>query len=338
MPAMGEASVIIDMFTHIYPTAYYEAMCKAAPQLENLGKRMRGVTKLHDLDERFREMDAYGDYRQIISLPVPPIDDIVGRELAPTLARVANDAMAELCRTHADRFAAFVAAVPMLDVEAALMEIDRAIDDLGAKGVQLYTSVAGRPLDDADFLPVFDAMAGRDLPIWLHPMRPSDVTDYAAEEKSRYEMWWAYGWPYETSVAMTRLVFAGLFDRHPGIKIVTHHLGGMIPYFEGRADAGLQVLGSRTTDEDYSGVLSSLKKPHKEYFRMFYGDTAMFGGYHGTKCGIEYFGADHVVFATDAPMASIPDTLNVIDRLELSADDLARICHGNAGRLMNMSF
>ena len=152
--------MIIDIFTHIYPTSYYEAMCKAAPQLENLGKRMRGVTKLHDLDERFREMDAYGDYRQIISLPVPPIDDIVGPELAPTLARIANDSMAELCRTHADRFAAFVAAVPMLDIEAALGEIDRAIDDLGAKGIQLYTSVAGRPLDDPGFLPVFDAMAG----------------------------------------------------------------------------------------------------------------------------------------------------------------------------------
>ena len=169
-------------------------------------------------------------------------------------------------------------------------------------------------------------------------MRPADVTDYAAEEKSRYEMWWAYGWPYETSVAMTRLVFAGLFDRHPGIKIVTHHLGGMIPYFEGRADAGLQVLGSRTTDEDYSTVLSSLKKPHKEYFKMFYGDTAMFGGFHGTKCGVEYFGADHVVFASDAPMASIPETLAVIDRLDLAPDDLAKICGGNAAKLMNRSF
>jgi aminocarboxymuconate-semialdehyde decarboxylase len=330
--------VIVDIFTHIYPNAYYEAVCKAAPQLENLGKRMRTVAKLHDLDERFREMDAYGDYRQIISLPVPPIDDVAGPELAPTLARIANDTMAELCARHPDRFPAFVAAVSMHDVEAALEELHRAIGKLGAKGIQLYTNVAGRPLDDAAFLPVFDAMAALDLPIWLHPMRTSDATDYGAEDKSRYELWWCYGWPYDTSVAMTRLVFAGLFDRHPDIKIVTHHLGGMIPYFEGRAVAGLQVLGSRTTDEDYSGVLSGLKKPHSEYFRMFYGDTAMFGGFHGTKCGIEYFGADHVVFATDAPMASIPETLQVIDRLELAADDLASICAGNAARLMNMTF
>ena len=330
--------MIIDIFTHIYPTSYYEEMCKAAPQLEHLGKRMRAVTKLHDLDERFREMDNYGDYRQIISLPVPPIDDVVDAELGPKLARIANDSMAELCRRHPERFPTFVAAVSMQDVDSAVAELHRAIGDLGAGGIQVYTSVAGRPLDDPAFLPVFDAMAAHDLPIWLHPMRPADVTDYAAEEKSRYEMWWAYGWPYETSVAMTRLVFAGLFDRHPGIKIVTHHLGGMIPYFEGRADAGLQVLGSRTTDEDYSTVLSSLKKPHKEYFKMFYGDTAMFGGFHGTKCGVEYFGADHVVFASDAPMASIPETLAVIDRLDLAPDDLAKICGGNAAKLMNRSF
>lgn len=330
--------MIIDIYTHIYPTTYYEEMCRVAPQLENLGKRMRTVTKLHDLDERFREMDAYGDYRQIISLPVPPIDNYSGPELAPTLARIANDSMAELCARHPDRFATFVAAVSMHDIEETLLELHRAIDDLGARGIQLYSNIAGRPLDTPGFLPVFDAMAAYDLPIWLHPMRDADSTDYSTEEKSRYEMWWAYGWPYETSVAMTRLVFAGLFDRCPNIKIVTHHLGGMIPYFEGRADAGLQVLGSRTTDEDYSGVLSALKKPHREYFRMFYGDTAMFGGFHGTKCGLEYFGADRVVFATDAPMASIPDTLAVIDRLELAPDDLAKICSGNAGKLMNMTF
>ncbi len=134
------------------------------------------------------------------------------------------------------------------------------------------------------------------------------MPDYASEEKSRYEMWWCFGWPYETTVAMSRLVFAGLFDRHPKLKIVTHHLGGgMIPYFDGRIGPGMDVLGSRTIDEDYSKVLSSLKRPHLEYFREFYADTAMFGGKNGLPCGIEFFGADHVVFATDAPLGPIAD-------------------------------
>ncbi len=81
-------------------------------------------------------------------------------------------------------------------------------------------------------------MAELDRPIWLHPARTAAMTDYAAESKSRYEMWWCFGWPYETSVAMVRLVFSGVFDRYPGLKIITHHLGGMIPYYDGRIGPG----------------------------------------------------------------------------------------------------
>jgi len=331
--------MIIDIYTHIYPNAYYEAMNRIAPQLENLGKRMRQVTKLHDLDERFREMDAYGDYRQIISLPQPPIEAVSSPEAGPELARVANDAMAELVASHPDRFAGFVAAMCLHNMEATLAELHRAIDDLGAKGVQIFTNINGRPLDDPEFAPVFDAMAGYDLPIWLHPTRTADVTDYAAEPKSRFEMWWAFGWPYDTTVAMARLVFSGLFDRHPDIKIITHHLGGMAPYFAGRIDPGLSVLGARTTDEDYSNVLSSLKKPFAEYFKMFYGDTAMGGGFEGTRCGLDYFGADHVVFATDAPVGGpITDMFQVIDRLGLEPETRDRICVGNAERLLKSKF
>jgi len=331
--------MIIDIYTHIYPNAYFEIMNRVSPQLENLGKRMRQVTKLHDLDERFREMDAYGDYRQIISLPQPPIEDVSTPEVGPELARVANDSIAEMVASHPDRFAGFVAAMCLHNMEATLVELHRAIDDLGAKGIQIFTNINGRPLDDPEFLPVFDAMAEVDLPIWLHPTRTANVTDYAAEPKSRFEMWWAFGWPFDTTVAMARLVFSGLFDRHPDIKIITHHLGGMVPYFAGRIDPGLSVLGARTTDEDYSDVLSSLKKPHAEYFKMFYGDTAMGGSFEGTRCGLEYFGADQVVFATDAPVGGpITDMFQVIDRLDLDQETRDKICFGNAEKLMKTTF
>ena len=331
--------MIIDAYTHIYPNAYYEAMNRLAPQLENLGKRMRQVTKLHDMDERFREMDAYGDYRQIISLPQPPIEDVSTPEDGAELARIANDAMAEMVASHPDHFAGFVAAMCLHNMEATMGEMDRAINDLGAKGIQIFTNIGGRPLDDPEFLPVFDAMASHDLPIWLHPTRTANVTDYASEPKSRFEMWWAFGWPYDTTVAMARLVFAGLFDRLPKIKIITHHLGGMVPYFAGRIDPGLSVLGARTTDEDHTGVLDALKKPHAEYFKMFYGDTAMGGGFEGTRCGLDYFGADHVIFATDAPVGGpITDMFQVMDRLDLEPDVMEQICVGNAERLLKSSF
>jgi len=330
--------MLIDIYCHIYPDRFFQEMTKVSPKLENIGKRLRGVTKLFDLDARFREMDEFGDYRQIISLPNPPIEDIAEGATANMLARVGNDAMAELCARHPDRFPTFVAAVALTDVEAAIAEARRAIDQLGARGVQIFTHIAGRPLDGPEFHPFFATMAEYDLPIWLHPARNAGMPDYPAEQKSRYEMWWCFGWPYDTSVAMTRLVFSGLFDRHPGIKIITHHLGGMIPYYDGRVGPGLQVLGARTSDEDYSQVLPSLKRPHLDYFHEFYGDTALFGGKFGLGCGLDFFGADRVVFATDTPLGPIKPTIDEIDLLDLAPADERKIMVGNAEKLLKMKF
>ena len=331
--------MFVDIYTHIFPNAFYERMSEIAPKLENIGKRMRSVTQVHDLDARFRAMDPFDDYRQVISLPNPPIEDITTPEQGAELARIGNDAMAELVEKNSDRFPAFVAAIAMHDMDAAMRELHRAIDDLGAAGVQIFTNVQGRPLDEPEFQPVFDAMAEYDLPIWMHPARSADaIPDYAAEGKSRYEMWWCFGWPYETSVAMTRLVYAGLFDRHPDIKIITHHMGGMIPFFEGRVGAGMDVLGQRTSDEDYSEVLSSLKKPHLEYFKQFFCDTAMFGSNLGIKCGMEFFGIDQVVFSTDAPFAPVKETFESIARMELDQETQKQLFQGNAEKLLKRSF
>jgi predicted TIM-barrel fold metal-dependent hydrolase len=330
--------VIVDIYTHILPHRFFQELERGSPKLGSIGKRLRTVRKLFDLDLRFRDMDEIGDYRQIISLPNPPIEDIAEGEVAKNLASVANDAMAELCTKHPDRFPGFSAAVSMHDVDAAIAEVDRAIK-MGARGVQTFTNIAGHPLDEPRFRPFFAAMAAHDLPIWLHPARTSSMPDYASEPRSRFEMWWCFGWPYETTVAMARLVFDGLYDRHPKLKIITHHLGGgLIPFFDGRIGAGMDVLGARTIEEDHTKVLSSLKRPHLEYFKEFYADTAMFGGKYGLPCGIEFFGADRVVFATDAPLAPIPVHIKALDELGLDPEVRRKIMVGNAERLMKMRF
>jgi len=326
---------LIDLYCHIYPERFFEAMNKAAPKLGNIAARLRGVRKIYDLDARFREMDEFGDYRQVISLPNPPLEDIAPPGQALGLARIANDAMAELCRKHPDRFAGFVAAVALTDVMGSVEEAKRAIGELGAAGVQTFSPLAGRPLDEPAFEPFFAAMAKLDRPIWLHPARTAAMPDYPAETKSRFEMWWCFGWPYDTSVAMVRLVFCGLFDRYPGLNIITHHLGGMIPYYDGRIGPGLEVLGARTTDEDYSRILPSLKRPHLDYLRDFYADTAMFGGgKHALRCGLDFFGADKVVFATDTPLGPIRPAIEALNALELPAADRRKIFSGNAERLL----
>ncbi len=329
----------IDIYCHIFPERFFAEMTKVTPMAMNLGKRLRSITKLFDLDARFKEMDEYGDYRQIVSLPNPPIEEIASPEAGLRLARIANDEMAELCRKHPQRFPTFAAALCLTDVDGSVAEARRAVTELGARGVLVYTSIAGEPLDSKKFEPLFAAIAELDAAIWLHPARTAAMTDYAAEPKSRYEMWWCLGWPYDTSVAMIRLVFCGLFDRHPTLKIITHHLGGMIPFYDGRIGPGLKVLGARTSDEDYSQVLPSLKRPHVDYLHDFYADTAMFGGgAHALRCGLEFFGDEHVVFASDAPLGPIGPTIKAIEQLELSPQAARKVYCGNAEQLLGMKF
>jgi len=334
MSAMAQET-IIDIYCHIFPDAFFQEMNRIAPRLGNIGARLRGVKKLFDLDERFREMDQFGDYREIISLPNPPIEDFATGEVGLKLARIGNDAMAELCADHPARFPTFVAALSMTDVEGSAEEARRAVKELGAGGVQIFTNIAGRPLDDPAYESIFATMAELDQPIWLHPARTSTMPDYASEPKSRFEMWWCFGWPYDTSVAMVRMVFCGLLDRYPNLKIITHHLGGMIPFYDGRIGPGLQVLGSRTLDEDYSKVLPALKRPHLDYLHDFYGDTALFGGgIQAVRCGLEFFGSEHVVFATDTPLGPIAPTIARIRELDISEADRRKIFAGNAERLL----
>ncbi len=331
----------IDVFNHIYPAGYYERLMKVAPDYKDIGKRMRGIPMLADLDERFRVMDAFDGYQQVLSLPTPPLE-VFRSDHAADLARAANDGMAVPVARYPERFPAFVASLPMNDPTAALGELDRAVRDLGARGIQLFSNVLGRPISAPPFLPIFEAMARHDLPIWLHPYRGADFSDYQSEERSQFEIWWTFGWPYETSAAMARIVFAGVFDRFPTLKIITHHMGAMAPYFAGRIGPGWDQLGARTSDEDYSTVLRRLARRPIDYFRMFYADTALFGAYDATVCGLGFFGADHVLFASDAPFDPekgpmyIRETIAIMDRLPVSSDEREKMYCRNAKRLLKV--
>lgn len=331
----------IDIFNHIFPQTFFERMLEAVTDKGKV-KRWLNIPFLVDLDDRFRKMDEFGDYRQILSLSAPPIEAMAGPNQSPDLARVGNDGMADYCDRYPDRFPGFIASLPMNNPDAALAELHRCMRDLHAVGVQLFSNVNGMPIDGPNYYPLFEAMAAYDKPIFLHPIRTSSMPDFAGDKKSLYEIWWTFGWPYETSAAMARLVFSKLFEKLPDIKIVTHHMGGMIPYFEGRVGPGWDQLGTRTADEDYESLLKSLKKRPIDYFRMYYADTAMFGSASGTRCGLDFFGVDKVVFASDAPFDPeggtmyIRDTIRVIDELDISESDRRKIYNGNACDLLKI--
>ena len=326
----------LDIFNHIMPRRFFERL----GDYRDIGKRMREVPMLYDLDERFRVMDRFADYAQVLCAGMPPIEALAGSRESPELARICNDGMAELCVKYPQRFPAFIASLPLNNAEACVEEIDRTVNELGARGVQVFSNVGGKPLDLPEFAPIFDAMARHDLPIFLHPQRGAAFPDYQTEEKSKYEMWWAFGWPYETSVAMARIVFAGIFDKHPAIKIITHHFGAMIPYFEGRIGPGLDQLGARTSGFDKASI--RIRKRPFDYFKMFYADTAVFGSRAATECGLAFFGAEKTVFASDAPFDPekgpmyIRETIKVIESLDLSEADRALIFHGNAEKLLKL--
>jgi len=332
----------IDVFPHILPRRYFDRMLAVAPAGMALQKRMSGIPVLVDVELRFRIMDRYEDYVQVLTLANPPIEVVGDPDASPDLARLANDEMAALVERHPDRFPAFVASLPMNNPDAALREIDRAIDTLGATGVQMFSNVAGRPLDGPEYRPLFARMAERDLPIWLHPARPATVADYAGEPRSKYDLWWAFGWPYETSLAMGRLVFSGLFDRHPGLKIITHHMGAMIPFCAGRVGGGLDQLGTRSDDPDDVAALGRLARRPIDYFRLFYGDTALFGAWHAMESGLAFFGAERILFGTDMPFdpekgsGFIRDTIAAMQKMRASDAERAAIYEGNARRLLRL--
>jgi predicted TIM-barrel fold metal-dependent hydrolase len=332
----------IDVFPHILPKPYFERMLAVAPPQLHMGKRMRGIPVLVDLDLRLQIMDRYEGYAQVLTLASPPIEMIAGPDLSPELARLANDSMAEIVDRRPDRFLGFVASLPMNNPDAAVTEIDRAIGQLHATGVQIFSNVNGRALDGPEFAPIFARMAHHRLPIWLHPTRTPASADYAGEKRSKYDLWWAFGWPYETTVAMGRLVFAGLFDRHPDLAVITHHLGAMLPYFEMRAAGGLDQLGTRTEDPDDAVALAKLERRPFDYFKMFYGDTAVFGSTPALECGLAFFGVDRVLFGTDMPFdpeqgpGFIRDTIGALDRVRASTEDKAKIYEGNARRILRL--
>ncbi|WP_206916127.1 amidohydrolase family protein [Alicyclobacillus suci] len=331
----------IDVFNHFFPEKIWEKMMELDDLGYGIGKRMRGIPAIYDLDVRLKMMDEFENYTQVISLGMPPLEAVEPVELSEELARIGNDGMAELVEKYPDYFAGFLASLPMSSKNAAA-EAERAFRDLGANGLQIHTNVNGRPLDEEDFLPVFEMAARYNRPIFLHPSRGNEMPDYRSESKSKYEIWWTFGWPYETSAAMARLVFSGILDRLPNLKVLAHHLGAMVPFFEGRVGPGWDQLGKRTSDEDLTPVLQRLKRRPLDYFKDFYADTAVFGSRAATICGLEFYGVDRVLFASDSPFdpekgpGYIRSTLSILNGLDLPQQDLEKICYKNAQELLGI--
>jgi aminocarboxymuconate-semialdehyde decarboxylase len=332
----------IDIFNHVMPVKYLDMM-KQHSKDPGIVKRMASLRMLWDIEARVQMLEQWPDLQQVLTLAVPSPELVGGPDLSPELARIANDGMAEMVARWPKKFPAFVASLPMNNIPAALEEMDRAIGQLGARGVQVCTNVNGRALDEPEFYPVFERVTNKhDLPVWMHPVRSATRADYVGEPISKYEIWQVLGWPYETSVAMARMVFSGLLERLPNLRLITHHCGAMIPFLAGRCETLWAQLGSRSAGENYEEVLKRMSKKPIEYLRMFYADTVLGGSSSALRCGLDFFGADKIVFASDCPFDPeggpmfIREGMRSVEDLKLSEEDKRKIYFGNAIRLLRM--
>jgi len=327
----------IDVFAHILPAPYLARLERHLEKTLSAGQLRyyrEGVFHfdpvLTDLEARWRAIEPFGDYAQVLVLAVPPLEEVGPPAVAAEFARLANDEMAELVQAHPDRFAGFAAALPLNDTEESLKEIDRATSQLGALGAQMFTNMQGVPLDDPRFEPILARLEQVRRTVWLHPTRNAAWPDYPTEKASDYGLWWSIGWPYETAAALSRLVYSGHMERHPNLRLIAHHGGGMVPHFSARLGMG----------PGYRQVKDALPLPPLDYFHRFYADTALFGASHAVRCVLDFFGPQHVLFGTDMPLGpqhAVAATIEDIDACELSPEERSAVYAGNAARLLGVA-
>lgn len=336
----------IDSFCHLMPPDYarrFFAIDDSAAIL-NLQTRTREIPALTDMKIRFRQMDEFGDYKQVINLATPALEDLGPARRNAEMSRIANEGLAELVEKHPDRFAGFCAAVSLDDVDRALEEVDYAFTSLNAVGVQIYCHVHRAPMDQPRYDPFWERLASSGKMIQVHPNRNSSWPDYPTEERSKFEIWWALGWEYDLSTFMARIVFSGVLERWPELKFLIHHGGAMIPHFAGRVGPGWDQLGARTPESQKADVEGyPLTKRPFDYFKNFYVDTALFGAGDAIRTSIRFYGTDRVVFASDSPYdpekgpGFIRATIENLEELDLTDAQRQDIYQNNAVRLFGLN-
>lgn len=308
----------IDVFAHILPEKYLAAYSKKNPAVMDTFEARNRATV--DMEMRFRLMDRHPEVLQVLTIAQPALESLVSPDDAVELARIANDELAELVNTYPDKFIAAVACLPMNNIDAALEEADRAITKLKLKGVQIYSRINGETLDNPKFKPLYEKMAKYDFPIWIHPC-PNPKLDNDSG---------IFSWPFETASAMFRLVSSAVFSDYPDLKFIVHHCGSMIPYFEKRV---------HWISLDHNGFGHPVKNPG-EHFRKFYVDTAVYGSTPALMCGHTYFGTEHLLFGTDAPLGPslglTTDTIASIENMDIPDADKEKIFLHNAVNLLKM--
>jgi aminocarboxymuconate-semialdehyde decarboxylase len=357
----------IDMFSHVIPQEYIDSFEKNNERRISFSRvsgdaQLLGRPVLSNPEKRLEVMERYEDYAQVLVPICEVLEPFMNPKDTERLVISYNNSLSKWFDKYPKKFVGAAASIPMNNTEAALKEIERAITQLGFKGIVLHTPVyqyqEGTPiekgidfdsmkaLDSPEFWPIYEAMSRYNLPIWIHPFGMTGVPVYKGEPRGKYMLWHIFGWPIETMMAMSRLVCSGVLAKYPNLRFITHHCGSMlVPGLASRIDeefARFVYAGEFDWAKLGQEATFKIRRPI-EYYKMFYGDTALYGGTEGLECGFKFFGPEHIVFGTDFPLDMDKGTkfldwaIEAVNRMDISDADRQLIYEGNAKRMLRLS-
>ena len=324
--------MIIDIFCHY--------MSRSTCDMVEKGRRHQGDKALpagqerkipypidnEDAELRLRHMDKYGIDIQALSQTSEVLYGFDAEEAAE-ICRRSNDDNFALCRAYPERFVN-ICIVSLLDTKSAVDELDRAIQELDCRGVVVASNQNGKGLDSEEYFQFYEKLAEHDLPLLIHPVHWRSYP--LVEEDGGSRIMSVFGWPFDTTQAVWRMIFGGVLDRFPSMKIVMHHMGAMFPFFVGRIETA------------YNRLKEKLPRPLPEYWNSIYGDTALSGGIAAFPCGYAFFGPERLVYGSDYPFGPeggerfIRENLNGVRQLNIPAPDMQKILWDNARRLLKI--
>jgi 2,3-dihydroxybenzoate decarboxylase len=318
---MAAKSYVIALEEH-----YQDAEVKALSRGPGSGIDPHISERLDDLGAlRLREMDEAGIDFQVLSHSIPGLQN-VDAESGPALALRANDRLAEAVRAYPDRFAGF-AALPTANPRAAADELERTVTKLGFKGAMINGLTHGVFHDDERFWPIYERAAALDVPIYIHPAVPQQavVETYYKGYVQKHPGLLRAGWGFtvETATQGIRFVLSGVFDAHPGLKIIIGHMGEGLPFYLWRISYGLRA--------------SMSEKSFREIFcEHFWITTSGFFSDPALVCCMMEMGIDRILFSVDYPFMDNPPGAKWIETLPLCAEDREKLLNGNARRLLKL--
>jgi aminocarboxymuconate-semialdehyde decarboxylase len=323
----------LDLHTHFYPPRYFDRIRElpsefsfaTSPSGQTIityrGARFFGVTPaMTDVSRRLEDMDRVGIDVEVVSLSTPNVF-FADAQHQPEIARMVNDAYAELVALHPTRFKAF-ASIPMDDPDAALRELHRAITELKLNGVILLSNIGGKPLTSPEYRPFFAEANRLKLCILLHPMLPAN-----AEPFREYVLGPIVGFMFDTTLAVARMCFDGLLREFPDIRWIVAHLGGAVPYLMERMDNGWR---------DFPECRVNIDELPSAYLKRLYYDTVNFNP-HMLMMVRNMIGSDRMVLGSDYPhlLGSIDRAVSSIEGLEIPEEEKRRIFEGTALTILN---